>query len=441
MEAARETSRHDHKTWGLNTLRTKPISFVSAGPIEPLKQLEDILGQEVDEVTEQASTSLLGPPSPEEPGENPLADNCHEKATMDDAGEVAQPVDDPARIHEEEVAATSFFFDVKKSQVPTTVAQQELGQDRPSSRQSDSSEEVILFKGRDSRPRAYGSDDISMTHMRQEIKVVESQISAEVHNTISVSTSRKKKTKSQHRRDQRPPKRTCSHDDAMIADYIENMRENGEEDVLLQLVRNQQDIGGSDYIPSSDEEDGKANHVDTPPKDNDPEIDKDNNANNVLDAEGTNVSKSRYQSESELDDETLAQLLAGHELGQNPNPFGDIASEDSDSSEEPARWVDDLDFMDWERPSLRPKKKGKGAKARIQIDVSDSELEQTLQAAWKNDRFKKAERKRQREEMRALGQLGRNAKPEDLRVKYPTGMTVEEVAEEMRVFLQSTSET
>jgi hypothetical protein len=96
--------------------------------------------------------------------------------------------------------------------------------------------------------------------------------------------------------------------------------------------------------------------------------------------------------------------------------------------------------MDWDRPSLQ-RRKGKAAKARIRIEVSDSELEQTLQAAWKNDRFKKAERKRQREEMRALGQLGRNVKPEDLRVKYPQGISIDEVAEEMRVFLQGTSET
>ena len=42
--------------------------------------------------------------------------------------------------------------------------------------------------------------------------------------------------------------------------------------------------------------------------------------------------------------------------------------------------------------------------------------------------------------MHALGQLGRNAKPEDLRLKYPQGISIDEVAEEMRVFLQGINE-
>ncbi|KAH8169057.1 r3H domain-containing protein [Sarocladium implicatum] len=434
MEAARETSRHDHKVWGLNSLRTKPIIFVSAGPIEPLKQLEDIVGHKGEKAHEDDAAGSQSPP-PEEKDEASHTDIDHVVASMAEAGEQRKPSGEGADPAEKEAAPNPapFFFDVTKSRIPPMTVERSHTDERPLSRQSNSSDEVILFKGRDSRPRVPENEQISMSHMRQELTVVESQMAMEAHNTIVVSDSRKK-AKGRQRRDQRPPKRKDSHDDAMIADYIENMRENGEEDMLLQMIRNQQDIGGSDYIPSSDEAEPGADDDEASAQKPGP----DGGLTNVDDAD---VSKSRYQSESELDDETLAQLLAGHELGQNPNPFHNMVSSESDSSEEPPRWVDDLDIMDWERPSLRPKKKGKVAKGRINIEVSDSELEQTLQAAWKNDRFRKAERKRQREEMRALGQLGRNAKPEDLRVKYPGGMTVEEVAEEMRVFLQGTNET
>lgn len=103
--------------------------------------------------------------------------------------------------------------------------------------------------------------------------------------------------------------------------------------------------------------------------------------------------------------------------------------------------VDDLDMMDWERPSLQRKKKGKGAQAQINFNVSDSEMERALQAAWKNDRLKKSERKKQREELRALGMLGKKVNPEDLRVKYPDGMSMEQVADEFRAFLFGTDET
>jgi hypothetical protein len=152
---------------------------------------------------------------------------------------------------------------------------------------------------------------------------------------------------------------------------------------------------------------------------------------------------------SEMDDETLARLIAGHQfsqdLGMEDVNFGD--SSDSDlASDEPTKKTkqrqmleDEFDLMDWDRPSLYSRK-GKGVKNQINFDLSDSELEATLQASWKNDRLKKSNRKRQREEMRALGMLGKNVNPGDLRVKYPDGMNMEQVADEMRIFMQSTDE-
>jgi len=96
-----------------------------------------------------------------------------------------------------------------------------------------------------------------------------------------------------------------------------------------------------------------------------------------------------------------------------------------------------FDIMDQERPSLR--KLPKGRRGKLPIELSDSELEQSLQMAWDNDRSKKKVRKQKREELRAQGLLGKKAKL-DTKAKYSEGMSVEEVKEEIRNFLSSSLE-
>ena len=97
-----------------------------------------------------------------------------------------------------------------------------------------------------------------------------------------------------------------------------------------------------------------------------------------------------------------------------------------------------FDVMDMERPSL--KKKSKGRRGTIAIEVSDSELEQSLEAAWANDRTKKKKRKQEREELRAQGLLGKKGKV-DMKAKYSQGMVMAQVKEEIKGFLASTNES
>lgn len=98
-----------------------------------------------------------------------------------------------------------------------------------------------------------------------------------------------------------------------------------------------------------------------------------------------------------------------------------------------ANAYDGFDVMDFDRPSLR--RKPKGRKGKLQFDLSDSELEASLQAAHENDRTKKKERKQEREALRAAGLLGsKNGKP-DLKDKYREGMTMMAVKDEMKSFL------
>lgn len=100
---------------------------------------------------------------------------------------------------------------------------------------------------------------------------------------------------------------------------------------------------------------------------------------------------------------------------------------------------DGFDVMDFERPSL--KKKPKGRRGKLPFDVDDPELEASMAAAYENDRIKKKERKQEREVLRAQGLLGaKNGKP-DLSAKYSEGMSFDAIKEEIREFLMSSHTT
>ncbi|KAE8131148.1 hypothetical protein BDV38DRAFT_32193 [Aspergillus pseudotamarii] len=94
-----------------------------------------------------------------------------------------------------------------------------------------------------------------------------------------------------------------------------------------------------------------------------------------------------------------------------------------------------LDIMDFNRPSLRKKQRGKHRNP--DLVLSDSELELELENAWRNDREKKKARKQKREELRSQGLLGRGAHDPDLRNKYTNGMGFSDLKTEIRIFLLS----
>ncbi|KAF2201899.1 hypothetical protein GQ43DRAFT_455462 [Delitschia confertaspora ATCC 74209] len=99
-----------------------------------------------------------------------------------------------------------------------------------------------------------------------------------------------------------------------------------------------------------------------------------------------------------------------------------------------------FDVMDFERPSLRPTKKGR--RGHGPPELSDDELHEHLQSVWEADRSKKRLKKAEREELRKLGLLGRKGKKTpDLSVKYREGYTMVQVVEEIREFMISDSPT
>ncbi|KAF2730266.1 hypothetical protein EJ04DRAFT_567924 [Polyplosphaeria fusca] len=98
-----------------------------------------------------------------------------------------------------------------------------------------------------------------------------------------------------------------------------------------------------------------------------------------------------------------------------------------------------FDVMDTERPSLRPRNKGR--RGQMPVELSDEELNEQIKASWENDRNKKRIKKAEREEQRQQGLLGRKGKTPDLGVKYKDGIVMEEIVEEIREFMISEAPT
>jgi len=104
--------------------------------------------------------------------------------------------------------------------------------------------------------------------------------------------------------------------------------------------------------------------------------------------------------------------------------------------------ADGFDIMDFDRPSLRPKKKGRKGKLHPELDdLSDDELKENMGNAWENDREKKRLKKAEREEMRAAGMLGSTGRKgkADLneKYKYVDGMTQSQILDELREFMRN----
>jgi len=104
-----------------------------------------------------------------------------------------------------------------------------------------------------------------------------------------------------------------------------------------------------------------------------------------------------------------------------------------------------FDIMDFDRPSLKPKAKGRKSAGGVPEELetlSDEELIAALQASWAADRNKKKSKKQEREELRAMGLLGGKGKKgkgnkPDLSQKYLEGMNLSQIKTEIRDFLDN----
>ncbi|KAK8069274.1 G-patch domain-containing protein [Apiospora phragmitis] len=480
-------------------LRYNPVKFVSAGymnPSDELKVLQDedkqIAPAEVTPVDSNAAEAHV-------PDDTMAIDVHPDDARNDvnvdvDADDVAPNPDTTAADAHPSAAPSPPLFVIdtagdktlrqKYTRVPIQIQDESV---HSSVHDSDSSEEVILFKGRNPSRHSTApatrstntpkpdSDFMQLGQMNTEIKVVEETMQAAAHKAslLSADVDVYKTTVTEQ-----PPANkeivddqrfenllSGTHSDekaAMIADYIANMGENEEDDDdeldqhpglashAFHLLR---DIGGtdSDGLPegllcedSIDESGEQPNGSDGP------------------DAQ---------RAASQGQDERLARMLAKQEQvglgGGEIFLYDGTGSGDDDGDDDGDEWniapkttprrkkkgssktakiiqkkgqfpsaskmaeaFDELDLMDWHRPSLHNYNK------RSQVPyVSDSELEEAMNASSQKDRLKKADKKKQREALRAQGLLGKSVNPEDSRIKYPGGMTKDDLVYELEQFI------
>ncbi|EEH40071.1 hypothetical protein PAAG_08920 [Paracoccidioides lutzii Pb01] len=96
-----------------------------------------------------------------------------------------------------------------------------------------------------------------------------------------------------------------------------------------------------------------------------------------------------------------------------------------------------IDAMAFDRPRLKNKLKGRRHAHQQDFGLSDSDMARELHLAWENDRKKKKTKRQEREEQRSGGLLGTGPGKVDLKAKYPHGMTLDNVKDEIRNFLAS----
>ncbi|KAL3454959.1 hypothetical protein BJX64DRAFT_101044 [Aspergillus heterothallicus] len=94
-----------------------------------------------------------------------------------------------------------------------------------------------------------------------------------------------------------------------------------------------------------------------------------------------------------------------------------------------------FDIMNFKRASLG--KKTRKGREHPNLDSIDVELGADSLDAWNNDRLKKKSKKKEREQLRALGLLGRRKNNPELKIKYADGIGFEDLKSEIRLFLQS----
>ncbi|KAG6000728.1 hypothetical protein E4U21_005083 [Claviceps maximensis] len=314
--------------------------------------------------------------------------------------------------------------------------------ERHSSPDHSSDDEIILFRGRRSHVRAALSAGISHGTRLPTATSTQSQhptdATCPLPETSRPTTGKKKKSRLVNGGKGRGP---FENEQDVLLDYICNIRENGElEDIYGQHRHIRHDLTESDEdicLVSSQSGDETYGGLYVDDQDDCQHLSKNDT---ISDLRHTNYYGPNEDNDLSVKQGTLA-TVAGSTMepspAVDPTVWTTVKGKDNLSQEQV-----DFDVMDRDRPSVQRVKGGKRARAKyITLDDCDSDLERQLQVAWKNDRHRKKERKQQREELRALGMLQKKIASDDLRLKYPNGMTIMQVADELKLFLQQKKET
>lgn len=419
------------------TLRWNPVRFVDAGVVEPLKDLDEELcaanatidgtQQDIAEDPTKLFSQVISPP------------------TAPITADSQTPEKDPV-----------FFVDITGDQSLSQPKADLVHASCPDSPKSDtdSGEDVVLFTGRKSQR----SDEFSVQVQQVEINMQQVSLEASAEATPHAPS---------------PPSpqpwqfRDHNDDDDIVADYIANMVADDDDDEENDEAKMFDNKASGQSRCQSFIHRNLGGSVDEFDMGRDSDLDYSLSNDETSDSDGPGIDKADdagLDGATNFDDETLARLLAKQDelgldddelvlfsadsyAGARPSGSGISSArqggrgskgegkgrQQAPSASAVADVFNELDLMDWGRHN--PPRKPKGKRGQPTFNVSDSELEATLEAVWQKDRLRKKERKQHREELRVQGLLGKNADPTDPRVKYPTHMTFDQIKEEMRTFL------
>ncbi|KAJ5885326.1 hypothetical protein N7495_009836 [Penicillium taxi] len=479
-----ETYRRGLSSRKLGNLRNMPVQFVSAGQLKPNKlqittneELDQESAIESDEQTsgvknpeiakipgiqeepEQEEPEQEEPepeepepeepepeePEPEEPEpEEPEPEEPESEEPEPEEPESEEPVPIPELLEMPEPSRVDgdnlFFIDTIGQSVHTGLPDPVVC---PHTDSEESSEDEIVFTGRNHpRPTVMETDPGELWNCLEPpaSRRVKRPITSEREYSRLEQVETRVKPQARQRQQQRHKWSPDDHD--MLADYIANIDHEYSEDTHPDggIGSFQAPTSQMPYTESSVEETAmnavlSKMHLDI--------------ESNLYSSSEDEDLESDFPEQSDVDDKDIEvetgdlELLQQQEIGystsnkssRNRNPSFPSAAAFADALESDPYYG--FDIMDFDRPSLRKKSKGKKSFTIEDLINSDSELELRLQMAWQTDRNKKKGRKKEREELRAQGLLGRNPGNADLNIKYSKGMNLEELITEIRSFLLS----
>ncbi|KAK3301461.1 uncharacterized protein B0H64DRAFT_383666 [Chaetomium fimeti] len=497
-DEAKHTASHQFSSaWpsGDAHLRQKPVTFVSAGVVEPLKEERPSDDTPASDIPEEPLGDPIGAAAAAAEVKNVENTNTgaiHAETAIETTLEtIGQPsltellaqqpsIDELVQPSETQVNETAdlFFFDLAEDEpmIDHTFPPPKIPSPRSSFSGSDSSEEIILFKGRATsghkaaeKNKIIGSDSVTAPSVKLTEHKPKATMGGGSKNSVSQavthqSRSSRTRSRSRHKRSQASNVVVNEDEDAILADYIANMAADSDNDYppsQFQSTAGRRDLGGDDDAVDFGSGNDKS-PIDDNAQNNEGEGSR---SSDLSDADVDDVMSDDGQKdmEADMDDETLARLLAKQEdLGMGSDDlllftssFGNVNDKkargkrpanagpsrglrEPASATQVADALDSLDLADWGQLTGQTRKRR--SKQAPNFDVSDSDIEAILNTGYHRDRERKKSRKLAREALRAQGLLGKNTDPDDLRVKYLSGMKLDDMKLELTSFLLSSAE-
>ncbi|KAL2798499.1 hypothetical protein BJX66DRAFT_33036 [Aspergillus keveii] len=380
QEEARNTE--GRSSWRTDTqLRHRAVQFVSAGNIEPTQKLDST-----------SPPSEHGHVQPPEPDQEPTAK--------------LQPNIEPEPMTDSIAEATTLQPTVQQRS-PTP---------------EDSSEDEVVFRGRRNRKvssLAQHVQDVPTAPGTEEDTLCEPTLHAPDHGAVTDTSSSCIASSINE-----SPDYIQLDDHAMYRDS----ETSDEDQILADYIANMDD--------SSDDDDSSSSANEDRDQDEDPKVEatmKDSR-DMAFDSDSEDLHSDGHEMSGDLELDSLADFVSfgQSKTGHKKSTFAS-ASAFADALELDPYYG--FDIMDFSRPSLR--KKAKKGSDHFNFEDIDDELEAEMLNAWNHDRLKKKSKKKEREQLRAQGLLGRRKNDPELKIKYADGIGIEDLKSEIRLFILS----